>query len=178
MLIDELEKALQKDTFSLSGLVLCVTSTVDTLNTREIKPPKYAYEYHEEDLDSIDIKLCGGYFQGDTLAISIGDFFGNQFINHAIKGDFASTIFKEKYKRDHILKLQQSDTLTNEIDFAIEVRAFSLSNSTFKTGDVIYGFCDFSTPPFFVIDHRFHDGQALKIKRNYKYYFKLRIRRE
>jgi hypothetical protein len=175
--IDKIEENWQEgNSMGLGGLVLCVTSTVDTLNKGEIIPPKYSYERSEEELDSMDIQWCGGDFQGDTLVISIGVPFGNQFITHSIKGDFAKTTFKEKYKRDFILKLQESDTLTNELDFAIEERAFSLSNSTPKKGDVVYGFCDFSTPPYFVIAYGFYDGQTLKIKRNYKYYFKLRIR--
>ncbi len=178
---------------NFSGYVLFTLFNEDTLNIEEIKFPDYSnitvtilsldgipveeeINPEREELEHSDktIMLAGSYLSGDTLAVKIGFPFGHEYIDFKIHENLVQTTYSEWYKDDNVLKLNPSDTLTDELIIPILLQKLELSSTDFQLYKTIYGYCEFETFPYFRIEH-YLDEQALKLIKKLKFYFKVKI---
>ena len=121
-----------------------------------------------------DIWIAATDYDGTELKISIGQIFGNQFIEHKVRNLKISTEFKEDHKDDDLVKLKKDDQPTNKLLVPLEVAEVKLSKTAhFKAGELVYGKAKVVTQPYYLKEPGYEFNC---IKREYEYYFKCKIR--
>jgi len=168
--------AYKTDTVNIEEISLPEQSSIQILNTngrRESESAQQKAEY----LNSIPqtVMKVGAFLIADTLHLKIGMPFGNEEINHRIYKDTVITTYKEYYEDGNLLKANEQDTLTSSIQLPAEVNGFQINTDQFTPGNIIIGYCDFKLPEYYVKDYNL-DGQVLKLKRKFRYYFKTDIK--
>lgn len=121
-----------------------------------------------------DIWIAATDYDGTELKISIGQIFGNQFIEHKVHNRKISTEFSEDYKDDDLVKLKKDDQPTNKLLIPLVVAEVKLSKTAhFKAGELVYGKAKVVTQPYYLKEPGYEFNC---IKREYEYYFKCKIR--
>ena len=160
------------DTLNLNELVFNDLSNIEILGIYEESEEEKSFREFEQ--SNRDYMLVNAIKSIDTLQISLGQIFGNEFIDHFIIGNSVTSSFREYYKEDNILKLRNEDTLTNSLDIPVIVGKFVLSTNDFSIKDMIYGYCEMETAPYYRSEDMVNET-FLKLKRKFKYYFKFNI---
>ena len=121
-----------------------------------------------------DIWIAATDYDGTELKISIGQIFGNQFIEHKVHNRKISTEFREDYKDDDLVKLKKDDQPANTLLVPLEIAEVKLTKMAhFKAGELIYGKAKVFTQPYYLKEPGYEFNY---IKREYEYYFKCKIR--
>ena len=152
-----------------NGPAIFLKSKIDT-----IEAVNNSEAYSEASQLDQDIWIAATEYDGTELKISIGQIFGNQFIEHKVHNRKISTEFREDYKDDDLVKLKNDDRPTNKLVVPLEVAEVKLSKTAhFKAGELIYGKVKMVTQPYYLKEV----GTEFDcIKREYEYYFKCKIR--
>jgi hypothetical protein len=152
-----------------NGPAIFLKSKIDTLESNYDHP-----DYTDADQLGQDIWIAATEYDGTELKISIGQIFGNQFIEHKVRNRKISTDFKEDYKDDDLVKLKNDDRPTNKLLIPLEIAEVKLSKTAhFKAGELIYGKAKVVTQPYYLKEPGYEFNC---IKREYEYYFKCKIR--
>lgn len=154
-----------------NGAAILLKSKIDILDSNN----NYSnWEIDEFEKTGQDVWIAAGELKERKLLISVGQIFGNQFIQYIIEEGEISTIFSEYYKSDNLLKLKKSDEPTNKLIIPLKISEVELSKTeNFAIGEVIYGKSKIITVPYFLKPMGF-DFEY--IKRDYELYFKFKVR--
>jgi hypothetical protein len=135
-------------------------------------------EFNPVDTITQNIWLSGSVLEANSLIISIGVPFGNQFIKHKITNGAIESEFEEYYKSDKAIKLNPTDDPTNQMNIPLVKSKVSVSKtSNFQVGDVIYGKAELVTKPYYLIP--VGSGTSFdRIYREYVYHLKITVRSE
>ncbi|MBL0084525.1 MAG: hypothetical protein IPP37_19755 [Saprospiraceae bacterium] len=154
-----------------NGAAILLKSKIDTLDSNN----DYSnWEIDEFEKSGQDVWIAAGELKESKLLISVGQIFGNQFIQYIVEEDEISTIFSEYYKSDNLLKQKKSDEPTNKLIIPLEISEIELSKTkNFAIGEVIYGKSKIITEPYYLKPMGF-DFEY--IKREYELYFKFKVR--
>jgi len=104
--------------------------------------------------------LCNAEYRHDTLYIEIGAGGQDSYegIHIAIHGNNVTTTYNEYRERDSIFSNSIKGPRLNYITVPAVVNKLTLSTNTYKQGDVLYGYCDINTIPYFTADDNFYQG--------------------
>lgn len=152
-----------------NGPAIFLKSKIDTLESNNDHP-----DYSDTNQLGQDIWIAATEYDGTELSISIGQIFGNQFIEHKVCNRKISSEFRENYKDDDLVKLKRDDSPTNKLLIPLEIAEVKLSKTAnFKAGELIYGKAKVVTQSYYLkeVGTKFDC-----IKREYEYYFKCKIR--
>jgi hypothetical protein len=155
------------------GVVIFTSYQADTLNRFELK------QIQGSDVVLIDIdpktgKPIKSKRKQSTEVIEIGYPFASQNITHSIFNRHVTTVYKEHYKYDSLVKVNASDSFTNEITLNGENISFTLSDSSLSTGKFIYGYAEIIMEPYYLKDS-WVENQFFILRWKLKYYFKFRV---
>jgi hypothetical protein len=154
-----------------NGPAIFLKSEIDTIESNN-NYPDYMSSYTNQ--FNQDIWMAVTAYDGTELKISIGQIFDGQSIDHKVRNRKISTEFREDYKDDDLVKLKKDDRPTNKLVIPLEVAEVKLSKTAhFKTGELIYGKAKVVTQPYYLKEPGYEFNC---IKREYKYYFKCKIR--
>ncbi|WP_373550026.1 hypothetical protein [Haliscomenobacter sp.] len=152
-----------------NGPAIFLKSKIDTIESNN----DYA-GYSDASQLGQAIWIAATAYDGAELKISIGQIFGNQFIEHKVHNRKISTEFSEDYKDDDLVKLKKDDQPTNKLLIPLVVAEVKLSKTAhFKAGELIYGKAKVVTQPYYLKEPGYEFDC---IKREYEYYFKCKIR--
>lgn len=152
-----------------NGPAVFLKSKIDTIESNNDHA-----DYSDASQMDQDIWIAATEYDGTELSISIGQIFGNQFIEHKVRNRKISTEFKEDYKDDDLVKLKKDDQPANTLLVPLEIAEVKLSRmADFKAGELVYGKAKVVTRPYYL---REVGTEFDCIKREYEYYFKCKIR--
>lgn len=154
-----------------NGAAILLKAKIDTLESNN----SYTnWERDEFETLGQDVWIATSQMEGNILIISLGQLFGNQFVQYEVSDGAIETKFWEIYQSDNVLKLARMDKPVNELVIPIEKCSVELSKTTgFKVGDVIYGKSTLLTKPYYLKPLSF-DFEY--IKREYEMFFKFKVR--
>lgn len=152
-----------------NGPAIFLKSKIDTIESNNDHA-----DYSDANHLGQDIWIAATEYDGTELSISIGQIFGNQFIEHKVRNRKISTEFREDYKDDDLVKLKKDDQPANTLLVPLEIAEVKLTKMAhFKAGELIYGKAKVVTQPYYLKEV----GTEFDcIKREYEFYFKCKIR--
>ena len=175
----------EKQQNSFKGFpVIMMQYKLDTLNRNDIKEQQQSsiviYDTYDpgnnarpgipDSAGSVPFFVCLAELESGVLELGLNFIFSEISICHKIsKGQVVST-FRESYKTERILKIQLNDELTNNLTVPVTVK-FSLSDTLFTMGKIIYGSAEIITAPYYI----FEDVHYIKVSRKFSYYLKFKI---
>jgi len=126
--------------------------------------------------DEILMVPCYAGFFNDTLVIQVGMLFFGEQIVHVITKKNLSTFYDVYRKYDSVFTLNESDLLSDRLDMPVEKIKFSLSDTSAKPGEIIYGNAELVTKVYYEKDES-DENNFLKLRGRFKYYFKVTIQK-
>jgi hypothetical protein len=172
----------------LGGIVLCSAFIDDTLNMKDLLPRDNSIRIFDMDGNETLIEpekmpdlfpmLIFDWLQKDTLNIEVTPWYmSKETISHKIIGDQVETTYNEYYKQDSILKADSSASKTNDLTIPATTIKFVLSDKIFSEGKTIYGEAEIITADFLYLNAFGFKNEILKHRYHFKYYFKIRIKK-
>lgn len=152
---DARKEGLNIDSAEATSLAIMRVYVTDTLNLNSLRKrivqPSQAKE---------TFLLCNAEHRHDTLYIEIGAGGQDSYegIHIAIAVNAVTATYNEYRERDSIFSNTIKGPRLDYITVPAVVNKLTLSTNTYKHGDVLYGYCDISTMPYFTADDNFYQG--------------------